>query len=193
MAIITLWEIVQLLIMSVVVGYIFTGIFTYRPRTIYEMMGRGRRFHFKDFQFAVLISAPAIVLHELAHKFVAIGFGFDATFKMFPLGLVIGVVLKAINSPFILIAPGFVDIGTQAFSNATAYRLIAFAGPATNALLWLIATLILKMAHGLNRAQVAALKLTKIINLILFVFNMIPFGPLDGGKVLFGPPSLGGS
>lgn len=189
MALITLTEILYFVILTLVIGFIFSGSFTYRPKTVYDLIKKKKKFYWRDFQFAALITAPAIILHELAHKFVAIGYGFDATFKLFPLGLVIGLVLKIIGSPFILIAPGYVEIGTAAFSNPTAYRLIALAGPLTNALLWLIATLILNTSRSLNRTQIAALKLTKMINLILFIFNMIPFGPFDGAKVLFGPPT----
>lgn len=188
MALITLTEILYFIILIVVVGYIFTGLFTSRPRTVYDMSRKKRRFYWKDFQFAILVTAPAIVLHELAHKFVALGYGFTASFELFPLGLAVGVILKIIGSPFILIAPGYVSIGVEAFANATAYRLIALAGPVVNLILWLTSALVLKLNKNLNRTQFAALRLTKIINMILFIFNMIPFGPLDGAKVLNGPP-----
>ncbi|MFH1376270.1 MAG: hypothetical protein ABIH25_01410 [Candidatus Woesearchaeota archaeon] len=188
MALITFTEILYFVILSLIIGYIFSGAFTYRAKTVYEMGKKRKKFYWRDLGFAVLITAPAIVLHELAHKFVAMGFGFDATFQLFPLGLAIGVILKLVGSPFILVAPGFVEIGTAAFANPTAYRLIALAGPVINALLWLAATIVLKTRHNLNRTQKSGWKMTRMINLILFIFNMIPFGPLDGAKVLFGPP-----
>ena len=43
------------------------------------------------------------------------------------------------------------------------------------------------MGKILTRKQLILLHLTKKINIILFFFNMIPFGPFDGAKVLFGP------
>lgn len=188
MVLITLKEILYFVILTLVVGFIFTGLFTHRPKTIYDRLRKKRRFNFEDFKFAILITAPAIILHELAHKFVAMGYGFEATFELFPLGLVIGVVLKLISSPFILVAPGYVTIGQAAFANPTAYRLIALAGPALNFLLWVGATITLKVGKRFTSGQYAALKMTRMINLILFIFNMIPFGPLDGAKVLHGPP-----
>ena len=184
MAIITLSEIFSLVVMTLVIGYIFTGKFTRRVKTVYDMM-HPKRFDLNDFKFAILVTAPAIVLHELAHKFVAILYGFTATFKMFLFGLGIGVVLKLVNSPFILIAPGYVEL--PPINDALAYRLIAFAGPAVNLILWIGSMIILDRAKNLTRTQVAVLSLTKTINMILFFFNMIPFGPLDGAKVLFGP------
>jgi Zn-dependent protease len=190
MALITLTEILYFIILIAVIGFIFTGFFSHRPRTVYDLMRKKRRFDIRDFYFAILVTAPAIVLHELAHKFVAMSYGFGASFQLFPLGLAIGLVLKLIGSPLILIAPGYVTIGQEAFANATAYRIIAFAGPAMNFLLWLGATIALKISKlNLNRTQTAALKLTRTINMILFIFNMIPFGPLDGAKVLNGPPT----
>lgn len=189
MTLITLTEILYFIILTVVIGYIFSGAFTYRPKTIYDMNKKKKKFYWRDFGFAALITAPAIILHELAHKFVAMGYGYDATFNLYPIGLAIGVILKLVGSPFILVAPGFVEIGTAAFSNPTAYRLIAFAGPLVNALLWLIATIVLKTSHNLSRGKKAGWKMVRLVNLILFIFNMIPFGPFDGAKVLFGPPS----
>ncbi|MBT3395163.1 hypothetical protein HOA59_00150 [archaeon] len=185
MVLITLREIIELIIMTGVIGYILTGRFISRPKTVYDMM-HPNKFNMEDFKFAVVVTAPAVVLHELAHKFVALSYGLNATFKMFPFGLGIGLVMKLLNSPFILIAPGYVEI--PVIADAVAYRLIAFAGPAVNLILWITALIILKKMEGLNRTQLAALHMTKMLNMILFFFNMIPFGPFDGAKVLNGPP-----
>jgi len=188
MAIITLTEILYFIILTGVIGYIFTGLFVKRPKTIYDRL-HPKRFSWQDFKFAIIVVAPAIILHELAHKFVAMAYGFDATFKLFPFGLVVGIFLKLINSPFLLLAPGYVEIGTAAFVNPIAYRVIAFAGPALNLLLWVGSWAILKSSIKLSRTQHATLHMTKLLNMLLFFFNMIPFGPFDGQKVFFGPPS----
>ena len=184
---ISLREIFELIVMSAVLGYIFMGRFTARPKTVYDMV-HPKRFNMDDFKFSLLVVAPAIVLHELAHKFVAMAYGLTATFKMFGFGLGLGLVLKLLNSPFILVAPGYVEI--PVIASAISYRLIAFAGPAMNLLLWFIASVLLKKLNNLNRTQMNVLQMTKMINLILFFFNMIPFGPFDGAKVLNGPPVI---
>ncbi len=188
MVLITLKEILYFVILTGVIGFIFTGIFVRRPRTIYDRM-HPKKIRIEDFKFAVIVTAPAIILHELAHKFVAMGYGFEASFELFPFGLILGLFLKLISSPFLIIAPGYVTIGAEAFANDIAYRIIAFAGPATNLLLWGISKTMLKTMKKLNTTQKAALSMSQRLNILLFFFNMIPFGPFDGAKVFFGPPS----
>jgi Zn-dependent protease len=187
MVLITLKEILYFIILTGVVGYIFTGIFVKRPRTVWDRM-HPKKIKLEDFKFAALVVAPAIILHELAHKFVAMGFGFTANFELFSFGLILGVFLKAIGSPFLIIAPGYVTISQAAFANAFAYRLIAFAGPLTNLVLWGISKTLLKKMKKMNMTQRAALLMSQKVNILLFFFNMIPFGPFDGAKVFFGPP-----
>jgi Zn-dependent protease len=190
MAIITIAEIIGLIVITLYIGYIFTGIVRLRPKTVYDIMNP-RKLDLRDFKFAILVSAPAVVLHELAHKFVAMLFGYSATFQAFyssTFTLIlagISIVLKAVGSPFILIVPGFVQIASV--TDPIVYRLIAFAGPFLNLLLWLTATLMLKYIQNLKRNQMVFLAITKQINMWLFIFNMLPLFPLDGSKVLFGP------
>jgi Zn-dependent protease len=188
MVLITFVELVKLVIMSVVLGFIFMGIFPRKAKTVYDMM-HPKRFKWDDLWFAILISAPAVVLHELAHKFTAMGFGYSASFEVFPLGLGLGLLLRLIGSPFLIIAPGYVTIPTEVFANDLAYRLIAFAGPLTNLVIWFVAFIVVKkLRHKLSRSHLSFWMFTRNINLILFIFNMIPFGPLDGAKVFFGAP-----
>jgi len=177
-------EILYFIILVLVVAFIFMGMFVRKPRTVYDML-HPKRFNFEDFKFSALVAAPGIVLHELSHKFTAIAFGYSASFTIWPIGLVIGIILKVIGSPFILLAPGYVQI--PVIADAIAYRLIAFAGPAINLVLWVISVIMLRNISKMSRKQVAFWSLTKVINMILFFFNMIPIPPLDGSKVLFGP------
>lgn len=176
--IISLTEIFYLLITTVVIGYIFTGIVQKKPKDILST----KRFDWDDFKFAILVAAPGIILHELAHKFTAMSFGLHSVFEIWPLGLGIGVLLKVFGSGFILLAPGYVTIpATTAFQS----MVIAFAGPFINLVLWLGAGYLLKRPH-LPRTQTLFLILTQHINKWLFIFNMIPLPPLDGSKVLMG-------
>lgn len=188
MPLITFAEIIKLVITAVALGIIFMGLFPRKARTIYDRL-KPRRFRWDDLWFAIIVAAPAVVLHELAHKFVAMGFGYTASFEIFPLGLGIGLLLRLIHSPFLIIAPGYVTIGQAAMANEFAYRLIAFAGPLTNLILWGIAFVVVKVKRkSLTTGALSFWLLTRNINLILFIFNMIPFGPLDGAKVIFGVP-----
>ncbi|MFC7154627.1 metalloprotease [Halomarina halobia] len=116
------------------------------------------------------------LLHELAHKVVAVRFGqlaeFRADYGM--LALAIGAGLAG----FLFAAPGAVYHGGRPITKRQV-GLIALAGPATNVVLaGVFAPLLVLPSLG----TVGQLGVT--INLILAGFNMIPFGPLDGRKVL---------
>ncbi len=181
---ITFKEIIYFVILSAGLGYIFTGLFSYKIKTVYHMM-HPKKFDIRDFKFAVIVAAPAVILHELGHKFVAMSFGFNASFEVFWFGLALGVFLKLIHSPFLIVAPGYVTFSSLGMTDLQ-YRLIAFAGPLVNLVLFFIAMLMLRNVTKMSRKEVAFWAFTKKLNLLLFIFNMIPLGPLDGAKVFFG-------
>lgn len=189
MPIITITEILALVIVSLYLGFIFSGLITTRIKTAYDYMHK-RRFDFRDFWFAVLVASPGVILHELAHKFVGLAFGLGAVFIPFydnSTTLIVAgfsILLKLIAAPFILIVPGFVNLT----GNVTPQIILvtAAAGPLVNLGLWLGATYVLKKKRNLKRNMVAALALTALINKWLFIFNILPIPPLDGSKILFG-------
>lgn len=64
--------------------------------------------------------------------------------------------------------------------------LVALAGPLTNLLLAVVGAGILQIFGGAMTMVVVQATLTFIVvNLGFFVFNMIPFPPLDGSRVLY--------
>lgn len=186
----TFTEILYYILSIFVIAYIFSDRIKIptKPQDILDLYKKRRRFNWNNLWFAAIVTAPAIILHELAHKFAAIAYGFTAFYEIFPLGLGIGLLLKIIGAPFILIAPGYVSIASAAGAAIPPSQLaiIAFAGPFVNLVLWLSCHFILKYKQNLKRKTVVTLYITKQINMILFIFNMIPFGPLDGAKVLSG-------
>ncbi|MCX6712045.1 MAG: M50 family metallopeptidase [Candidatus Woesearchaeota archaeon] len=183
MPIITILEIIYFIILTLVVGYIFSGYIKY-PRKEYDLIYRKSFFDWQDLKFAALITAPGVLLHELAHKFVAIYYGLQASFHIFWEGLGLAIFLKLINSPFLIVAPGYVSIsqGATILQNT----LISFAGPFMNLILFFASWLIINNAKKLTRKQAIVLYLTKQINLFLFIFNMLPIPPLDGFHVFSG-------
>ena len=183
MPLISLAEIGKLVIVSLVIGYIFSGLFATRVKTVYDYM-HPKKFRFNDILLSIGIAAPAVVLHELSHKFVALAFGLNAEFFLSEIGLGIGVILKLVGSPLIIFAPGYVRILGNVTPEISA--ITAFAGPAINLILWLGSNYIIKTKQNLTRKQTNLLGLTSMINKWLFIFNMIPIPPLDGSKVLFG-------
>ena len=182
MAIITLMEIADLIIMTLGLGYIFSS-YIKQPQTELSLIKKPSWFDKEGFKLSTYVTAPAVVLHELSHKIVAMSFGLQAVFHASYPGLAIGIFLKLISSPFIIFTPGYVSI-----ANATPFQsaITSFAGPLMNLTLWGLATLFLNYSTKLTRNQAIILHLSKQINLFLVLFNMIPLGPFDGAKVLQG-------
>lgn len=174
----TLVELFRLIFVTVALGFIFSDIVR-RPKDITEMH---KRFDWADLKYAMIIAAPAVILHELGHKFTAILFGLNTEFFASYFGLGLGMLLKVIGSPIVFFVPGYVSIsGANMLQSAE----IAFMGPFMNLALWIGAVLILKYRKNSNNASIM-LYATKRINMILFFFNMIPIPPFDGGHVLLG-------
>jgi Zn-dependent protease len=182
---ISIREILDMVIMTLFVGFIFGESFI-KPahyaqyKDPLDYYGRKKHSYWSGFMFAIFATVPAIVFHELAHKFAALALGMNAVFHAAYTWLGIGLVLKLLNFPFIFFVPAFVQIsgGTSAMNHA----IIAFAGPALNLSLFIISFLILKFGK-VNKKYVALIVMTKKINLFLFFFNMIPIPPFDGYSV----------
>jgi Zn-dependent protease len=188
-------EIIDLVFMTVIVGYIFMDMFNidkhkdttdYDPLNHYKYVKKG--IDFTNLKFAILISAPAVIFHEMAHKFVSIGLGVAATFHASYFWLFIGAALKWLNTGFIFFVPGYVT--HSALIPPLHSAAIAFAGPGTNLLLFLTAWAILKSGKTLKPNTLKIVYLTKQINMFLFFFNMIPLGFFDGAAVLKGVMSV---
>ena len=177
--IITLKEIFYLAVLTAALGYIFSGYIRYPV-----MHPANRRQQWEDIKFAMMIVAPAVLLHELGHKFVAMAFGLPAVFEIFWGGLGLGVLLKLIHSPILILAPGYVLVPPNTPNLPMA--MIAFAGPLVNLILWLGSAYYLRTHKRMKTRMMVTLIVTKKINMMLFLFNMIPIPPLDGSKVFFG-------
>ena len=171
----SLVELGSLVIMSLVLGYIFTGYIIKDPYG-------GSSFTWKSLWFSAMIAAPAVVLHEFGHKFVAIAFGHSATFGVYWFGLGLALVLKFFNSPLLILAPAFVSIpgGIPAWDG----MWIGFAGPAVNLVLFGISALVLKYKKKMSEKEMIGWAISKKLSIFLFIFNMIPITPLDGSHIL---------
>ncbi|MBS3128883.1 hypothetical protein J4410_07110 [Candidatus Woesearchaeota archaeon] len=183
MALITFSELLDLIIMTVAVGFIFMDFFPPPSKKAYDPLQKMSSFNWHALWFAVMITAPSVIFHELAHKFVAISMGLQATFHAAYMWLGIGLVLKLLNTGFIFFVPGYVSTlgATQ-----TQHAVIALAGPALNLVLFCIAWIVIKTTKKLSHKQHLFWSITKRINGFLFVFNMIPIPGFDGSHVLRG-------
>ena len=168
-------EFIRLIIVTFAIGYIFSDYVSTHPQI-------HKRFDWSKIKTAITIAAPAVILHELSHKFAAMFFGLKPEFFASYFGLALGIILKSVNAPFLVFMPGYVSISQ---STAIQSAIIAFIGPLANLLLWLIPSMILKY-KTLGEKTSIILYATKKINMMLFIFNMIPIPPFDGSKVLFG-------
>ncbi|MFC1769022.1 M50 family metallopeptidase [Nanoarchaeota archaeon] len=182
-------EIVDIVIMSLVLGYIFKDIFNYRkPVENYDPLKeiRGGSLNKENLKFAIMAIAPAIVLHEMAHKFVALAYGVPATFYAAYGWLILGLVLKLMNFNFIFFVPGFVSHG---MTDPTTSAIIAVSGPAVHLILWVFAKYALK--KGLfDKKYTQLLVVTKYVNGFLLIINMLPIPGIDGWHVYTGIWSL---
>ena len=112
MPLFTIREIIDIIIMTAALGYIFMGIFPRQPRE-FDIRRYYSRFDFEDFKFSIMVTAPAIILHEFGHKFTALYFGLDAIFNAFFPGLLLGIVLKLMNFGFIFSKKSILHISTN--------------------------------------------------------------------------------
>ena len=179
MVFVSFQELFDVILMTLAVGYIFMDFFKV-PRVL--------GFQWRALLLGALVTAPAVILHELAHKFVAIGFGAQATFHAAYIFLALGIFLKLVKSPIIFFVPGFVTIPVALPLMPLA--LVSFAGPGVNGLLYIISVYVMaKYSKKMSRRTNIVWLFTRRINGFLFILNMLPFPGFDGFKVyasLFG-------
>ena len=129
---------------------------------------------------SLLTAGVAFLLHEVAHKVVAVKYGQIAEFRADYSMLFLAIMSAMIG--FIFAAPGAVH--HRGYLNAEEHGHIAIAGPVTNLLL---ATVFLPVYLGGAALGVDLLgtlgRFGIVINLFLAAFNLVPYGPLDGKTV----------
>jgi len=123
-----------------------------------------------------IVFAFSFITHELAHKIIAQHYGLWAEFRITMIGALI--TLLSIISPFKIISPGAVMIGGMADKKTIGKTSIA--GPLTNISL---ALLFLVLARVLHHSIAFAFAFGVLINSLIALINLIPFGILDGFKV----------
>jgi len=152
-----------------------------------------------DLIFTLLILFVSVILHEVAHGYMANWLG-DPTARLAgrltlnplvhidPIGtIILPLLLVFTNSPFFIGYAKPVPYNPYNLPGKYDEPLVAFAGPATNILLALIFGLSIRFAGAaLGQNLENAFATIVYVNLLLALFNLVPLPPLDGSKVLGG-------
>ena len=152
--------------------------------------------------FSLIVLLFSVIIHELAHGYVAYSLG-DPTAKyagrltLNPLkhldlfgSIILPLLLFVAQSPFLFGWAKPVPINPYNFRDKKYGEIkVSIAGPASNISLAIIFGLILRFTPqnimSANPGILMALSFIISINIWLAVFNLIPVPPLDGSWVLF--------
>jgi len=152
------------------------------------------------FSISLFTVGIGFVLHEMAHKYTAIKYGFWAEFHKDNQMLLVAVVLAALVG-VVFAAPGVTMIyGTRGLTKEENGKISA-AGPVTNLLLCIPFFGLLLLGAAMESGgsgdmlsfwilQVGIIGLA--VNSMIALFNMLPVSVLDGKKVLTWNPVVFG-
>jgi Zn-dependent protease len=141
----------------------------------------------------------AITLHEAGHAYAARYFGDNTAYAagrmslnplrhIDPFGTVILPALMYAFTPFVFGYAKPVPIDFSQLRNPKKQMaFVAFAGPAANFIMafgWLLLATLL-IAAGVHESYPHKVAQAGIfVNILMFVFNLVPIPPLDGGRIL---------
>jgi Zn-dependent protease len=130
--------------------------------------------------FVVVLVAvgSAFILHELGHRTVARHFGVHSEYRAWTWGLFLAILMAFVTrGGFVFAAPGAVYI----FGRVTREQngKISIAGPLMNLVLAVLFLALFFVTPAKELCATAA-----YVNVLLGSFNLLPFGPLDGTKIV---------
>jgi Zn-dependent protease len=140
------------------------------------------------FGIALLTVGIGFILHEMAHKFTAIRYGYWAEFRKDNSMLLVAVALAALVG-FVFAAPGATVIYSNDGRGLSREQngKISAAGPVINLLLCIPFAALLLFSNGISSSGgniLSQIGLAGVqINAMIAAFNMLPISILDGNKV----------
>ncbi len=153
-----------------------------------------------EFLFVIIILLMSVVIHEVAHGYMALALG-DPTAKyqnrltlnpishIDPIGSILVPLIGYFAGGFIIGWAKPVPFNPYNLRNSKwGEALVAVAGPISNISLAIIFALLIRFSIGQSFMTSAFLSLasyTVLINITLAFFNLVPIPPLDGSKILF--------
>ncbi len=124
-------------------------------------------------QYFIIVGA-AFLLHELSHKFTAIKYGYPAHFHLWQMGLILALGMSfALGVVFA--APGAVYI--YGLTDEKKDAKISLSGPLANMIVAVSSLALFRFTFIPLLGQIA------YVSAFIGVFNLLPFGPLDGTKI----------
>jgi Zn-dependent protease len=131
---------------------------------------------------AALAALTGFVAHELAHKVVAQRHGFWAEFRMSPSGLVFSLITATLGA--LWAAPGATVVSGMSEGDLSNWGRTSLAGPVSNlgfAVVFYASSFAL---FHFGSPWFLPVLFLAWVNGWFATFNLLPFGPLDGAKVL---------
>lgn len=132
------------------------------------------RFSLKGLPLMLLVVGTAFVFHELAHKFVAQSYGLFAEYRLSSQGLMLALLSSLFG--FVIAAPGAVYMQGY-YVTEEVYGKTALAGPLANILVAIFGLILFPLGFSWISMVIR-------INLFIGLFNLIPFPPFDGSKIM---------
>jgi len=144
---------------------------------------------------AVLI--PSVILHEVAHGWVADQLGDDTARRagrislnplrhIDPFGTVLLPLVLALVAPFVIGYAKPVPVATARLNRPRRDPLlVALAGPATNLSLAALAIVVFRVVRPESETVLWwVLAIVTVVNVVLGLFNLLPIPPLDGSALI---------
>jgi Zn-dependent protease len=175
--ILSLAELLDIVIMTFAIGFIFSRYYRKEPveeDPIKFYATQNTIFH--QIMYGAMIAAPAVVLHELAHKFVAMSFGATAILHAPYFMYALAILMVIMNFPFFFLVGGYV---THTALPPLPSAFVAIAGPLMNIFLWLIFKALFTYKIVPKKYWKELVMMSKL-NLFLGIFNMLPIPGFDG-------------